>query len=238
MLIEHRGHRPVVDPSATVAPTAVLSGDVRVGPRSRILHGAVLTAEDGAIVVGEECVVMEHALVRGRAGHPVAIGDHVLIGPHAHVNGATIGDEAFIATGASVFPGATVGTGAEVRINGVVQVNTTLEPGAVVPISWVAVGTPAQLFSPDRHEEIWADPARRSTSPARSTASTAPAAWPRSCGASRRSTPRTTPTASSTSRSGLAPSAHPMRRARRVRRDSTCPSSPAGARRACSPSSR
>ncbi len=106
MLIEHRGHRPTVDPSATVAPTAVLSGDVRVGPRSRILHGAVLTAEDGAIVVGEECVVMEHALVRGRAGHPVAIGDHVLIGPHAHVNGATIGDEAFIATGASVFPGA------------------------------------------------------------------------------------------------------------------------------------
>ncbi len=116
----------------------------------------MLTAEDGAIVVGEECVVMEHALVRGRAGHPVEIGDHVLIGPHAHVNGATIGDEAFIATGASVFPGASVGTGAEVRINGVVQVNTRLEPGAVVPISWVAVGTPAQLFSPDRHEEIWA----------------------------------------------------------------------------------
>ena len=156
MLIEHRGHRPVVDPSATVAPTAVVSGDVRVGPRSRILHGAVLTAEDGAIVVGQECVVMEHALVRGRAGHPVVIGDHVLIGPHAHVNGARIDDEAFIATGASVFPGATVGTGAEVRINGVVQVNTTLEPGAVVPIAWVAVGTPAQLFSPDRHEEIWA----------------------------------------------------------------------------------
>jgi gamma-carbonic anhydrase len=156
MLIEHRGRFPVVDPSATVAPTAVLSGDVRVGARSRILHGAVLTAEDGAIEVGEECVVMEHALVRARAGHPVVIGDHVLVGPHAHVNGATIGDEAFIATGASVFPGAMVGAGAEVRINGVVQVNTTLEPGAVVPISWVAVGAPAQLFSPERHEEIWA----------------------------------------------------------------------------------
>lgn len=156
MLIEHRGRRPTVDPSATVAPTAVLSGEVRIGARSRILHGAVLTAEDGAIVVGEECVVMEHALVRGRARHPVAIGDHVLVGPHAHVNGATIGDEAFIATGASVFPGATVGRGAEVRINGVVQVNTTLEPGAVVPIAWVAVGTPARLLSPDGHEEIWA----------------------------------------------------------------------------------
>ena len=155
MLIEHRGRRPVVDPSATVAPTAVLSGEVRVGARSRILHGAVLTAEDGAIEVGEECVVMEHALVRGRAGHPVVIGDHVLVGPHAHVNGATVGDEAFIATGASVFPGAVLGPRAEVRINGVVQVNTRLEPGAVVPISWVAVGDPAQILPPEGHEEIW-----------------------------------------------------------------------------------
>ena len=72
------------------------------------------------------------------------------------MNGGTIGDRAFIATGASVFPGAVIGEGAEVRITGVVQVNTTLEPGAVVPIGWIAVGTPAQLFSPDRHEEVWA----------------------------------------------------------------------------------
>ena len=155
MLIEHRGRRPVVDPTATVSATAVLSGDVRVGPRTRILHGAVLTAEDGVIAVGTECVVMEHALVRGRSGHPVAIGDRVLVGPHAHVNGASIGDEAFIATGASVFPGAVVEAGAEVRINGVVQVNTRIPAGEVVPIAWVAVGDPARILPPEHHDDIW-----------------------------------------------------------------------------------
>jgi hypothetical protein len=36
------------------------------------------------------------------------------------------------------------------------MVITTVAPGDVVPIGWVAVGTPAQLFSVDRHEEIWA----------------------------------------------------------------------------------
>jgi hypothetical protein len=36
------------------------------------------------------------------------------------------------------------------------MVKTTVAPGDVVPIGWVAVGTPAQLFSADRHEEIWA----------------------------------------------------------------------------------
>lgn len=156
MLIEHRGRRPVVHPSATVAPNAVLCGDVTIGAGARILFGAVLSAEDGAVLVGEQSVVMEHALVRGRAGHPAQIGDRVLIGPHAHVNGAVIDDEAFLATGISVFPGASIGRGAEVRVNGVVQVNTRLEPGAVVPIGWIAVGDPAVILPAERHEEIWA----------------------------------------------------------------------------------
>ena len=55
MLVEHRGKQPSVDPSAYVAPTAVLSGDVRVGPDSRVLFGAVLTAEDGVVEVGARC---------------------------------------------------------------------------------------------------------------------------------------------------------------------------------------
>ncbi|WP_244209514.1 hypothetical protein [Rathayibacter festucae] len=79
-----------------------------------------------------------------------------MIGPHAHVNGSTVEDEAFIATGASLFPGSRIGAGAEVRINAVVQVNTDLEPGSVVPIGWVAVGTPATILPPERHDEIWA----------------------------------------------------------------------------------
>src|SRR6186997_1998802 len=100
MLIEHRGARPVVPASAYVAPSAVLCGDVVLGERSRVLHGAVLTAEDGAVRVGDDVVVMENALVKGRAAHPATIGDAVLIGPHAHLNGATIEDEVFVATGA------------------------------------------------------------------------------------------------------------------------------------------
>lgn len=156
MLLEHRGRAPSVHPSAYVAPTAVLCGDVRVGADARVLFGAVLTAEDGFVSVGERTVVMEHALVRGRDRHPAVIGDDVLIGPQAHVNGTTIDAGCFIATGAALFPGARIGAGSEVRIHGVVQVNTVLEPGAVVPIGWVAVGDPAQILPPDRHDDIWA----------------------------------------------------------------------------------
>ncbi|MGA3360465.1 MAG: gamma carbonic anhydrase family protein [Solirubrobacteraceae bacterium] len=156
MLIEHDGKRPVVAGSAYVAPTAVVCGDVTIGEDSRVLFGAVLTAEGGSLEVGARCIVMENALVRGRAGHPVRLGDNVLVGPHAHINGAMIENDVFVATGASIFPGARVGAGSEVRVNAVVQVNTSIEAGTTVPIGWVAVGDPARLFPPDAHDELWA----------------------------------------------------------------------------------
>jgi carbonic anhydrase/acetyltransferase-like protein (isoleucine patch superfamily) len=156
MLIEHRGQAPQVHPGAYVAPTAVLCGAVHVAADARILFGAVLTAEDGEIRVGSRSVVMENALVRGRARHATVIGDDVLVGPHAHLNGTRVGDGCFLATGAALFPGSVVGAGAEVRIRGVVHVNSVLPPGEVVPIGWVAVGNPARVLPPGEHEQIWA----------------------------------------------------------------------------------
>jgi carbonic anhydrase/acetyltransferase-like protein (isoleucine patch superfamily) len=155
MLIEHRGRRPVVPDSAYVAPSATLCGAVVLGEGVRVLHGAVLTAEDGEVRIGVNTVVMENALVRGRARHPVTIGDAVLIGPHAHVNGAAVEDEVFVATGASLFPGSAAGTGAELRINSVLHINSRLAPGTVVPIGWIAAGDPARLFAPGQHDELW-----------------------------------------------------------------------------------
>ncbi|HKO06073.1 MAG TPA: gamma carbonic anhydrase family protein [Alphaproteobacteria bacterium] len=155
MRIEHRGKRPLVDPSAWVAPTAILSGSVTIGPHSRVLHGAVLTAEGGSIVLGEHCIVMETAVVRGTKRHPVTIGNHVLIGPRAYLSGCSVEDCAFIATGAAIFNGAVIGARAEVRVNGTVHVNSHLAADATVPIGWIAVGRPARLFPPSAHEELW-----------------------------------------------------------------------------------
>ena len=44
-----------------------------------MLFGAVLTAKDGRVEVGRNCVFMENALVRGRAAHPARLGDDVLV---------------------------------------------------------------------------------------------------------------------------------------------------------------
>jgi carbonic anhydrase/acetyltransferase-like protein (isoleucine patch superfamily) len=156
MQYEHRGKRPIVDPSASIAPTAVLCGDVRIGPGCAIAFGAVLSAEDGSIVLGESCIVMENAVVKAGKRAPVRIGDHVLIGPRAYLTGCTVADDVFLATGATVFNPAVIGARAEVRINGTVHLKTVLPEDATVPIGWVAVGDPAAILPPDRHDAIWA----------------------------------------------------------------------------------
>jgi carbonic anhydrase/acetyltransferase-like protein (isoleucine patch superfamily) len=145
-----------VHATAWVAPSAVLTGDVRIGAGSRVLHGAVLNGDLGLVEVGSDVLVMENAVLRGRAGHPLSIGDAVLVGPHAHLNGSLVGDEVFIATGASLFPESRAGARSELRINSVLHVNSVLAEGSVVPIGWIAAGDPAQLFSPGQHDELWA----------------------------------------------------------------------------------
>jgi carbonic anhydrase/acetyltransferase-like protein (isoleucine patch superfamily) len=156
MLIEHSGKRPVIDPTARIAPTAVICGDVTVGPSTSVGFGAVLTAESGPIIVGRECVIMENAVIRGTRRHPATIGDHVLIGPGAYLSGCAIRDCAFLATGSRVFNGAIIGARAEVRINATVHLLTKLPEDATVPIGWVAVGDPARILPPEAHDEIWA----------------------------------------------------------------------------------
>jgi gamma-carbonic anhydrase len=142
MILTHRGERPVIPESAYGAPSAVLCGGVTLGERARVLHGAVLTAEDGEIWIGDDVLIMENALVCGRARHPVSAANAVLIGPHTHVNGATIEEEVFIATAASLFPGSVAGRRSE-RINSVLHVT----PSSLLRRSFPSVGSP-QVIQP------------------------------------------------------------------------------------------
>jgi len=154
MQIRHRDTAPSVDPAAYVAQTAVLSGDVRVGPGSCVLHGAVLTADGGAVRVGANCVIMEQAVLRGTPAHPLLVGDHVLIGPHAYLTGCDIGDEVFIATGAMIFSGARMGRASSVALGGGVHIGSVVPPRTAIPIGWVAVGDPARMYPPGEVEPI------------------------------------------------------------------------------------
>ena len=77
MLIEHEGKRPQVHETAYVASTAVICGDVTIGPRSYVAFGAVVAAEGAPVVIGADCMIRENAVVKGAPGHRVSIGRRI-----------------------------------------------------------------------------------------------------------------------------------------------------------------
>lgn len=154
--MRHSDGIPSVAPDAYIAPTAVLSGRVRVGSGSCVLHGAVLTDDGGSVDVGANCVIMEQAVLRGTPQHPLTVGDHVLAGPHSYLTGCTIGDEVFIATNAMIFNGAQMGRASSVALGGAVHIGCVVPPQTRIPIGWVAVGDPARLYPPGEVDSIQA----------------------------------------------------------------------------------
>jgi len=155
MLSEFAGKTPHVHETAYVAPNAMVCGDVTIGPNTRVMFGAQVIAEGGSIQIGAGCIVLENAVLRSTRRHSLRLGDNCLVGPNAHLVGCTIEPGVFIATGASVFHSAHICSNSEVRINGIVHLKTRLEEGSVVPIGWVAVGDPAAILPPEKHDEIW-----------------------------------------------------------------------------------
>ena len=156
MQFEIGGAKPDVSATAVVAPTAVLSGDVKLAADVVVSFGAVILGDDGPVVIGPGTIVRENVVIRAGRRHPVQIGANVLIGAQSALYGCTVEDEVFLATGVTLFHGAVIRRRAEVRIRGVVHVNSVLPAEAVVPIGWVAVGDPAVAYPPSAHEQIWA----------------------------------------------------------------------------------
>jgi carbonic anhydrase/acetyltransferase-like protein (isoleucine patch superfamily) len=158
MLIRHRGEAPDVDPSAYVAPTATLVGAVRIGPRARIMYGAVLDAEGATVEVGEACVISEHAVLRATAvaaePRPVALGDHVFVGPHATLLGCRVERCCYLAAQTTVLQGARLGAGAVLAVGALAHAGTAVASELLVPPMTVAVGDPARVITPDRAEEM------------------------------------------------------------------------------------
>jgi carbonic anhydrase/acetyltransferase-like protein (isoleucine patch superfamily) len=154
--VRHRGHEPDIHDTAFVAPTATLIGDVRIGPRARVMYGAVLDAEGSRIEVGEAAVVCENAVLRASAAsgmdQPVVLGDHVFVGPHATLLGCTVDRCAYLATSATVLQTARLGAGAVVAVGGLVHAGAVVPSELFVPPYTLAAGDPLRLVEPGSAE--------------------------------------------------------------------------------------
>jgi carbonic anhydrase/acetyltransferase-like protein (isoleucine patch superfamily) len=137
MFIEYRGKSPNVHPTAFVAPTAVLIGDVHVGERASIWFGAVIRADNGPIIIGARSNVQDNAVLHVSENKSTIVGDDVTIGHCATMEDCKIEDGAVIGSNAVVLNDATVGTRAMIAAGSVVGMGTKIPPEVL------AAGAPA-----------------------------------------------------------------------------------------------
>jgi len=139
MIMEYKGKRPRVDPSAFVAPTAVLIGDVEVGPESSIWFGAVLRGDNGPIRVGARTSIQDNCVLHVSEHGQTIVGDDVTVGHCAVMEDCRIEPFALIGSNAVVLTGAVVGERSLIAAGSVVGEKAHIPPGVL------AAGAPASV---------------------------------------------------------------------------------------------
>lgn len=142
LVLPYRGKQPRLAEDVFLAPTAVVIGDVTVGPASSLWFGVVVRGDIGPIRIGARVNLQEGVIVHLDEGFPVVIEDDVTVGHGAIVHGATIGAGTQIGMGAVLLTGSRIGAGAIVAAGAVVPEGMEVPPGTV------AMGVPARI----RHE--------------------------------------------------------------------------------------
>jgi carbonic anhydrase/acetyltransferase-like protein (isoleucine patch superfamily) len=141
-LYAFEGKRPTVHPTAFVAPTAVLVGDVVVEEHASVWYNAVLRADFAPIVVRRGAIVQDCAVVHVTPASGVEIGAGATVGHLCLIHAATLGEECLIGNGSTVLDGARIGARAMIGAGALVT------PGTVIPEGMLAVGVPAKLKGP------------------------------------------------------------------------------------------
>ena len=141
-LFSFEGRQPVISPSAWIAPTATLVGEVIVEDEASVWYGAVLRADFGPIIVRRGANVQDGSVLHGGSDPVTTVGAGATIGHLCVVHGAIIGAEALIGNGATVLDGAVIGSRA------LIAAGATVPPGMQVPDDMLAAGVPARVTGP------------------------------------------------------------------------------------------
>lgn len=144
MILPYRGMLPRIDPTAFIAPGAVIVGDVEIGPASSVWFGCVLRGDVNAIRIGRDVNLQDGTVVHvaGVEGGRTEIGDGVAIGHMALIHACTLEPGAFVGMRATVMDGAVVEGG------GIVAAGALVTPRKRIPAGEVWAGNPARLLRP------------------------------------------------------------------------------------------
>lgn len=132
------GQQPTVHPTAWIAPSAELVGDVHVGEGASVWFGAVIRADNTPIIVGARANVQEGAMLHSDPGMPCTVGEGCTVGHHAILHGCTLGAHVLVGMGAIVLNRVVIGDDCLIGAGALVTEGKAFPPGSLI------VGSPAR----------------------------------------------------------------------------------------------
>lgn len=127
-----------------IAPSAVVSGDVRLENNVNIWHGAVLRGDSGRIFVGENSNIQDNCVLH----EETKVGKNCTVGHGAILHGCTIGDNCLVGMGAIVLNGAVIGENCMIGAGALVTGKMNAPDGSLI------LGNPAMVVKPLTQEQI------------------------------------------------------------------------------------
>jgi len=119
---------PKIDPTAWIAPNAVVIGRVSIAARASVWYNCVLRGDSERIEVGEETNIQDGSILHHDFGWPCILGNRVTLGHNAIVHGSVVEDGALIGIAATVLSRCVIGAGALIAAGAVVLEGTKVPP--------------------------------------------------------------------------------------------------------------
>ena len=139
---------PVVDPTAFVHPTAVLIGDVIVGPGCYVGPSACLRGDFGRLILEEGANIQDTCVMHGFPNTDTVIEQDGHVGHGAVLHGCRVGRNAMVGMNAVVMDNAIVGE------NSIVAAMTFVPADMNIPPRTLVAGVPARVIRELRDQEI------------------------------------------------------------------------------------
>lgn len=131
-----------IHPTAFVASTAAVMGDVSLGEEASVWYHTVVRGDMAPIVIGAQSNIQDGSIVHVDEGVPCTVGQRVAVGHRVILHGCTVGDDCLIAMGSVLLNRVRIGEGSVVAAGAVLPEGMEVPPGSLV------MGVPGRIIRP------------------------------------------------------------------------------------------
>lgn len=148
MLLKFKEFYPKINPSAWIAPSADVIGNVEIGENSSIWFGCVLRGDVNEIRIGKNTNVQDLSMIHMDTNSKTILGNNVTIGHKVMLHGCTIEDNCLIGMSATILDNVVIGEGS------IVGANSLVTQGKKFPPKSLIMGSPAKVVKELSDEDV------------------------------------------------------------------------------------